>query len=62
MAITFHDPDEAHWIELEQQDMINQARKRPLARAPYSHPNDTNIQIYPEPRHYGMRTGFYEQI
>ena len=34
---------------------------KPLATGPYSHPEDQNLQIYPEPRHYGYQTGAIEQ-
>ena len=34
----------------------------PIRKGPYTHPNDYNMQIYPEPRHYAMSTGAYGQI
>ena len=28
---------------------------------PYLRPNDQNLMIYPEPRHYGLKTGTIDQ-
>jgi len=36
--------------------------ENPLEKAPYAHPMDNNIQIYPEPRHYGLPTTECEQM
>ena len=39
-----------------------QVGKISTRKSPYSNPQNMNIQICPEPRHYGQKTGKYEQI
>ena len=43
MAITFHDTEEAHWIELEQQDMVSKHGNFLLQER---HTRTRTIQIY----------------
>ena len=62
MRLTFFDEDEEHWAEMEQAERQKQEHANPLQKSPYSHPNDTNMQIYHEPRHYGYQAGVLGQI
>jgi len=36
--------------------------RNPLGRDPYAHPDDANLEIYPEPRRYGYQAGKLDQI
>ena len=60
--ITFFDEDEEHWKQVEDTEKAQRGRTRPIGKSTYSHPNDLNLQIYPEPSHYGPPKGETEQI
>ena len=59
MEITFFDEDEQRWLDQMQQERGNRDQTRLLNREGYSHPNDQNLQVYPERRDKQQRT---EQI
>jgi len=54
--LTFFDEDEERWEQVEETEKAHRERTRTLGKSPYAHPNDLNLQIYPEPRHYGSPT------
>jgi len=61
MKLIFYDENEEHWKEQERLDIIEHGRKHPMQIHPYLHPNDQNLMIYPEPRHYGHKAGTIDQ-
>ena len=58
--ITFNDPMEQHWQEMQQREEQKRESQYPPNPEPYLHPNDNNLIIYHEQRNREPWTEQYE--
>ena len=58
-TVIFCDPPGKHCQEMNQREINQTEAKNPLRKAPYTHPNDTNLAIYPEKRDRAPRAEHY---
>ena len=62
MTLVFHGEDDELWKEGERMAIETRDKEHPLQRNSYIHPNDPNLIIFPEPRHYGIQAGQLDQL